>query len=231
MKHSLITLALIGAFATPALAMTDTEWAPPSNTGLGGVGFGDIGGLRDAGSGGVGFAELPRVEITCGVMCRDLGVTIWHPNGSAKIYVGGSGPAAMAPSTKDAVGNDLTPEEQEKLKQKCLADCATQDKVKQNNCTISNAQFAAKVATVPIWTAVVGGIIGGFVFKGPGLVGGAMGGGILATLDTGARVKDQLSMCMAVAARDNNDCITKSCKAWFLAPLVLLRRRRQEDEA
>jgi hypothetical protein len=229
LKHSIITLAFISAFATSASAMMITEWMPPPSN-IGGIGLGDLLGGSNFGGGGIATQSFSGVTIICGIMCRDQGVVIYHPNGTNKIYVGSSGPAAIAPSTRDVSGRELTAEEQEKEKQKCLASCAAQDTVNKNNCAISNAQFSAKMATMPVWASVGSALIGGILFKGPGAAGGFVGGGMLATFDKDSRVRDQLSMCQAVAARDNNDCITKTCKAWFFAPLLLLRRRREEDK-
>jgi hypothetical protein len=59
--------------------------------------------------------------------------------------------------------------------------------------------------------------------------GGAIGGAALGYLDVQMRVKDQLSFCLAVAARDNNDCIKNTCHAWML-PLALLPLRRRYNE-
>jgi hypothetical protein len=158
---------------------------------------------------------------------RDRPVQRGRPNGNDKIFVGGSGPNAVDPTTNG--GND-TPEQQEEKKKQCLANCAVQDTVNKNNCTIANAQFAAKLTTVPLWTAVTGGFASLLLTKNPLIAGGgAIGGAALGYLDVQMRVKDQLSFCLAVAARDNNDCIKNTCHAWML-PLALLPLRRRYNE-
>jgi len=120
--------------------------------------------------------KLPSVVVICGQMCRAQGVGIFHPNGNDKIFVGGSGPNAVDPTTNG--GND-TPEQQEEKKKQCLANCAVQDTVNKNNCTIANAQFAAKLTTVPLWTAVTGGFASLLLTKNPLIAGGgAIGGGV-----------------------------------------------------
>jgi hypothetical protein len=224
LKKNLIIVALALAASTPALALMEYEYAPPVSGSLGGVTLGDIGSLGSYGS-AIGYTELPRVTVICGAMCRAQGTTIFHPNGRDKIFVGGSGPSAIPPSDRNADGTPTTPEQKEEQKKKCLANCAIQDTVNKNNCSISNAQFAAKMATTPIWTAAGGAIIGGLVFKAPGAAGGFIGGGALGTFGSDTTVKNQLSFCLAMAGRDNNNCITKTCGA-FLVPLALLRRRR-----
>ena len=171
-KHSLIVVALSTVTAT-SLAMTDTEYVPPPSGTIGSVGLGDVrGGLSGS---GLNTVDLPSVIVTCGAMCRAQGVVIYHPNGNDKIFVGGGGPLAVDPRQGGGGVGD-TPAQQDEKKKQCLANCATQDTVNKNNCTISNTQFRAKLSTVPIWAGVIGALVGGILYKGAGTAGGFVGG-------------------------------------------------------
>jgi len=221
-----LALAFVGALlSTSVFAMVEYETAPPASGSLGGVTLGDVMGAGGVGAPGEYRSEvLPRVTVICGPMCRGQSVVIYHPNGNDKIYVGGSGPVAVDPGING--GND-TPEQQDEKKKQCLANCATQDTVNKNNCTIANAQYAAKLSTAPMWIGVSGGAVSLLLTKNPLIAGGlAAGGGLITWAVNEQKIKEQMSFCLAVAARDNNDCIKNTCHAWFL-PLALLPVRRR----
>lgn len=224
MRSSVVLM--LTTFTATTFALTDMENLPPP-TSISGVGLGDI--IGHLSGSGLSTVDLPEVTVSCGAMCRAQGTVIYHPNGNDKIFVGGTGPAAVDP--RQSGGGGDTPAEQEEKKKKCLANCATQDTVNRNNCTVSNTQFRGRVASVPIWAGVAGGFIGGLLSKGPGAAGGFLGAAMLAQADIDARVKDHMAFCLSVAANDNTNCIKKICHAWLFAPFFLLSRRiRREDE-
>jgi len=226
-KLSMVLASFLTVLATPAFALLSSEQGDTAGYSIATVPYSEVVPGLDLTPGVVNQKKLPSVVVICGQMCRAQGVVIFHPNGNDKIFVGGSGPNAVDPTTNG--GND-TPEQQEEKKKQCLANCAVQDTVNKNNCTIANAQFAAKLTTVPLWTAVTGGFAPLLLTKNPLIAGGgAIGGAALGYLDVQMRVKDQLSFCLAVAARDNNDCIKNTCHAWML-PLALLPLRRRYNE-
>jgi hypothetical protein len=233
LKTNLVSaaLAIAGTFASaPALALLSSETGDRAGTSIDTVPRSDVVPGLNMTPGYVNSKKLPNVIVICGAMCRQQGAVIFHPNGTEKIFVGGSGPAAMDPGT-GAGGSDDNQTTEEKKKQ-CLANCDTQDKVNKNNCSIANAQYAARLATMPLWGAVTGGFGSFLLFKNPIVAGGgALGGALYGYIDKESRVKDHLSFCLAVAARDNNDCIKDTCHAWLM-PLALLpfRRRREEDD-
>jgi hypothetical protein len=224
-KKSTIAIAL-AILCTSSFAMTDDE---------GGVWFGTGSGANNGGvTGGYGgYAELPPVEVTCGLMCRDLGVTSSIPGYS--IVTMGRAPIPQDPRGGGGVNEPpnpppATPEEEEKKKKDCLEKCDVSNKVKLNNCAIQVEKARATLRNRPYYAAG-GGAIAGFIAA---KIGGALvGAGSAYELvgNTNEKLITNLqTTCQGEAAQDNNTCIQQTCHAWFLAPLIMLRRRREEND-
>jgi hypothetical protein len=105
----MVLASFLTVLATPAFALLSSEQGDTAGYSIATVPYSEVVPGLDLTPGVVNQKKLPSVVVICGQMCRAQGVGSSHPNGNDKIFVGGSGPNAVDPTTNG--GND-TPEQQ-----------------------------------------------------------------------------------------------------------------------
>lgn len=209
-KASLIALAVASLCATNAHAL-----------------FWDDGGGE---GGGGGFGGDPSAGVTV-IGRRTVYVTIDY---SGTNYIGDI-PLARPPSGAEGPGVPrMAPpkdeDEKHKRKEKCISDCSVQFQINTGICTAAVADLRASIAYRPYAAAILGGVAASIATRNAlgALAGAAAGWAYTQTVNASA-IEDFKADCAATSALDYNGCVGGTCNAWFL-PLLLLTRRRREDE-
>jgi len=224
----------------PTYALMASAILALCSTGASASGSGIFQTIADDPGGGIDRVGLPGVTIACSVTCREFvvdtklggGIGSQRTIGTLPPIDGVAGgwvytaPGVMKPVPPPPV--PLTPEEQEKARLKCLADCELQRQVQANVCVKRVNSLRGSLRQRPYYGAA-GGAISGFVAA---RIGGAMvGAGAAFELVGKANallLEDTQKECDAKVAADNNDCLLNSCKSFLWLPFLLLRRRRDE---
>jgi len=128
-----------------------------------------------------------------------------------------------APPPKDG-------DEWRKRREQCLNDCSTKFQISNNQCLEVVADMRYQMAARP-YLAAAGGAIAGAIATRTflGLLAGAPMAWMYTTQVVDRQIADVSAQCAGAAAGEYNGCIQGTCGAWILAPLALLRRRREPE--
>ncbi|CAM5794563.1 hypothetical protein RFUL19S_03494 [Rhizobacter fulvus] len=191
------------------------------------------GGFGYGGTSGSWDTNLPDVIVECKAVCQGLG-GVSYINATQVVRIVSPGPIA-SPS---ADGNGVPDSDPVKAKMDCVANCAIQRTIHDNNCTIQAAQLRTKLSNMPAVSAISAGVvsrwlrkkIGGDVDTAP-IWGAAAYGAASSEIDR--KISDFNAGCAAMGAKAQNDCITGTCKALIGLPILFFarsRRRAREDD-